>query len=148
MTSFRVFSVVTLLLLNLGVFLGDGLSTHNVSTRPAIVNVGAIFTFDSTIGRVAKVAIQEAVKDINADSTVLPGTTLVMEMRSSNCSGFLGMVGGKYVFLPNIADYVLCFKHMYGLVCSYYSVSFPKMQCLNVHKSDKKFTKHSAKPLI
>ncbi|PWA62557.1 glutamate receptor 3.3 [Artemisia annua] len=93
MTSFRVFSVVTLLLLNLGVFLGDGLSTHNVSTRPAIVNVGAIFTFDSTIGRVAKVAIQEAVKDINADSTVLPGTTLKMEMRSSNCSGFLGMVG-------------------------------------------------------
>lgn len=85
--------VWSLVLLNLGVSLTNGLSTHNASTRPAVVNVGAIFTFDSTIGKVAKVAIQEAVKDINENSTVLPGTTLRMEMRSSNCSGFLGMVG-------------------------------------------------------
>ncbi|XP_024990721.1 glutamate receptor 3.3 isoform X1 [Cynara cardunculus var. scolymus] len=86
-------SLVALVLLNLGVFLINGLSTHNASTRPAIVNIGAIFTFDSTIGKVAKVAIEEAVKDINANSTVLRGTKLRLEMRSSNCSGFLGMVG-------------------------------------------------------
>ncbi|KAI3745609.1 hypothetical protein L6452_08010 [Arctium lappa] len=86
-------SLVASLLLNLGVFLTNGLSTHNVSTRPAIVNIGAIFTFDSTIGKVAKVAIEEAVKDVNANSTVLRGTKLRLEMRSSNCSGFLGMVG-------------------------------------------------------
>lgn len=86
-------SLVASLLLNLGVFLTNGLSTHNASTRPAIVNIGAIFTFDSTIGKVAKVAIEEAVKDINANSTVLRGTKLRLEMRSSNCSGFLGMVG-------------------------------------------------------
>ncbi|KAL8211552.1 hypothetical protein R6Q57_005989 [Mikania cordata] len=80
-------------LLNLGIFLINGLSTHNASSRPSVVNVGAIFTFDSTIGRVAKVAIQEAIKDINENSTLLPGTTLRMDMKSSNCSGFLGMVG-------------------------------------------------------
>lgn len=81
--------VWSLVLLNLGV--------NGLNTRPAVVNVGAIFTFDSTIGKVAKIAIQEAVKDINENSTLLPGTQLRMEMRSSNCSGFLGMVGGKNI---------------------------------------------------
>ncbi|KAI3724699.1 hypothetical protein L2E82_36485 [Cichorium intybus] len=93
MTSVLLWNLVVTLLLNLGVFLTNGLTTHNASTRPAVVNIGAIFTFDSTIGRVAKVAIEEAVKDVNANSTVLHGTELRMEMRSSNCSGFLGMVG-------------------------------------------------------
>lgn len=92
MMSVLVWSFV---LLNSGVFLINGLTTHNHPTRPSVVNVGALFTFDSTIGRVAKVAIQQAVKDINENSTVLPGTTLRMDMRTSNCSGFLGMVGGK-----------------------------------------------------
>ncbi|XP_071701004.1 glutamate receptor 3.3-like [Rutidosis leptorrhynchoides] len=85
--------VWSLVLVNIGVYLTNAVSTHNASTRPAVVNVGAIFTFDSTIGKVAKVAVEEAVKDINENSTVLPGTTLKMEMKSSNCSGFLGMVG-------------------------------------------------------
>lgn len=87
-----VLVIWSLVLLNFGV---NGLTTHNASTRPAYVNVGAIFTFDSTIGKVAKVAIEQAVKDVNENPTVLPGTTLRMDMRSSNCSGFLGMVGGK-----------------------------------------------------
>ncbi|KAJ9541865.1 hypothetical protein OSB04_028371 [Centaurea solstitialis] len=85
--------LVASLLLNLGFFLTNGLSTHNASTRPPIVNIGAIFTFESTIGKVAKVAMEQAVKDINANSTVLRGTELRLDMRSSNCSGFLGMVG-------------------------------------------------------
>ncbi|XP_059278798.1 glutamate receptor 3.3 [Lycium ferocissimum] len=70
----------------------DGLSGNGTS-RPAVVNVGAIFTFDSTIGRVAKIAIQEAVKDVNSNSSVLQGTKLVVKLQNSNCSGFLGMVG-------------------------------------------------------
>ncbi|KAH6821359.1 glutamate receptor 3.3 [Perilla frutescens var. hirtella] len=76
--------------LSLGV-LSDGLSA-NASSRPAVVNVGAIFTLDSTIGRVAKVAIDEAVKDINANSSVLTGTKINVKFRDSNCSGFLGLV--------------------------------------------------------
>ncbi|KAJ0781710.1 putative periplasmic binding protein-like I [Helianthus annuus] len=94
MMSVLVWSLV--LLLNLDLNLGvDGLRTHNGSaaTRPAFVKVGAIFTFDSTIGKVAKVAIQQAVKDVNQNPSLLPGTMLQMDMRSSNCSGFLGMVG-------------------------------------------------------
>ncbi|KAJ9186317.1 hypothetical protein P3X46_001904 [Hevea brasiliensis] len=65
---------------------------RNVTSRPAIVNIGAIFSFDSTIGRVAKIAIQEAVKDVNANSSILHGTKLAVTMHSSNCSGFTGMV--------------------------------------------------------
>lgn len=69
-----------------------GFGSSNASSRPAVVNIGAIFTFDSTIGRVAKLAIQEAVKDVNSNSSILHGTELVVHMRTSNCSGFLGMV--------------------------------------------------------
>ncbi|XP_031477374.1 glutamate receptor 3.3-like [Nymphaea colorata] len=76
--------------LNPGAF-GDG-SGRNVSSRPAVVNVGAIFTFDSAIGRVAKIAIDAAVADINADSSVLRGIKLNVTLSDSNSSGFLGIV--------------------------------------------------------
>ncbi|XP_065880852.1 glutamate receptor 3.3 [Euphorbia lathyris] len=66
--------------------------SRNVTSRPAVVNIGAIFTFESTIGRVAKVAIDEAVKDVNANSSILRGTKLALQMHNSNCSGFTGMV--------------------------------------------------------
>ncbi|KAI9073699.1 hypothetical protein K1719_044363 [Acacia pycnantha] len=62
------------------------------SSRPAVVHIGALFTFDSTIGRVAKIALEEAVKDVNANASVLRGTKLVLTQQNSNCSGFLGMV--------------------------------------------------------
>lgn len=89
----RVFWIVLLSTLSLGALLSDGLSV-NGSSRPAVVNVGAIFTLDSTIGRVAKIAIDEAVKDINANSSVLKGSKYNVIFRNSNCSGFLGLVEG------------------------------------------------------
>ncbi|KAL5557698.1 hypothetical protein UlMin_033909 [Ulmus minor] len=64
----------------------------NVSSRPAVVNIGAMFTFDSTIGRVAKIAIEEAVKDVNSNSSILQGTKIVVKMKDTNCSGFIGMI--------------------------------------------------------
>ncbi|XP_057974475.1 glutamate receptor 3.3 isoform X2 [Malania oleifera] len=72
----------------------------NVSSRPAVVNVGAIFSFDSTIGKVAKIAIEEAVKDVNSNSSILHGTKLKVTMSNSNCSGFIGMVGAMQ-FMEN-----------------------------------------------
>ncbi|KAK7860643.1 glutamate receptor 3.3 [Quercus suber] len=77
------------LLLYVGVF-PYGFS-KNVS-RPTTVRIGAIFTFNSTIGRVAKIAMEEAVKDVNSNSSILPGTKLDLTMQDSNCSGFFGMV--------------------------------------------------------
>lgn len=66
--------------------------SRNATSRPAVVNIGAIFTSDSTIGRVATIAIEEAVKDVNANSSILHGTRLAITLHNSNCSGFTGMV--------------------------------------------------------
>lgn len=72
----------------------------NVSSRsrPAVVNIGAIFMYESTIGRVAKLAIEEAVKHVNSNSSVLGGTKLVIEMQNSNCSGY-NFIFPKYSLL-------------------------------------------------
>ncbi|KAG6515240.1 glutamate receptor 3.4-like isoform X1 [Zingiber officinale] len=60
--------------------------------RPASVNIGAVFAFDSIIGRAAKVAIEAAVADVNNDSSILRGTRLNLIMKDTKCSVFLGSV--------------------------------------------------------
>lgn len=62
------------------------------NSRPSFVNIGAIFTFDSSIGKVAKLAMEQAVKDVNSNSSILHSTQLVLHMQTSNCSGFDGMI--------------------------------------------------------
>ncbi|KAK9164898.1 hypothetical protein Scep_000089 [Stephania cephalantha] len=78
------------LILSLVVF-SNGVSS-NVSSRPATVNFGAVITFDSKLGRVAKIAIEEAVKDVNSNSRILGGTKLAVKMVDSNASGFIGLI--------------------------------------------------------
>ena len=67
----------------------------NISTRPSVVNVGAILAYKSTIGKVAKVAIEAAIEDVNSDPTVLAGTKIQLTMQDSNYDGFLGIVESK-----------------------------------------------------
>jgi ionotropic glutamate receptor len=64
------------------------------AARPSEVAVGALFTYDSTIGRAARLAIELAVDDVNADRTVLAGTHLNLLAQDTNCSGFLGTIEG------------------------------------------------------
>lgn len=88
-------------LLSLGIFcclMSTVLST-NSTTKPKVVNIGALFTFNSTIGRVAKVAISAAVNDVNNDPTVLNGTKLVAEMQDTKCNAFDGIIQGMYNLL-------------------------------------------------
>ncbi|KAA8526501.1 hypothetical protein F0562_008296 [Nyssa sinensis] len=61
--------------------------------RPAVVNVGAVFTFNSVIGRAAKLALEAAVFDINADPSILNGTELKLIMKDANCNVFMGSIG-------------------------------------------------------
>ncbi|XLR50207.1 hypothetical protein HN51_000889 [Arachis hypogaea] len=69
------------------------ISNNNVPTRPITINIGAILSFNSTIGRVAKVAIQAAVDDINSNATILNGTKLNISMQDTKfSSGFLGII--------------------------------------------------------
>ncbi|CAO2036246.1 unnamed protein product [Urochloa humidicola] len=65
---------------------------QNVSVGPDVVNIGVLCAFNSTIGRVAKVAIAAAINDINNDSSILSGTKLVAQMQDTNYSGFIGIV--------------------------------------------------------
>ncbi|GAB2228718.1 hypothetical protein Droror1_Dr00022841 [Drosera rotundifolia] len=71
----------------------DSLSLYD-SSRPKSVNVGALITFDSVIGRAMRPAIQAAVDDVNVDSSVLQGTRLEVFFHDTNCSGFFGIVDG------------------------------------------------------
>lgn len=63
-------------------------------SRPTSVTIGAMFTFDSVIGRAAQAAIAAAVDDVNADLNVLAGTKLNIIMVDTTCSGFLGIIEG------------------------------------------------------
>ncbi|CAN8295511.1 unnamed protein product [Cochlearia groenlandica] len=68
-------------------------SSLSPSERPSSVNVGALFTYDSFIGRAAKPAFKAAMDDVNADQTVLKGIKLNIVFQDSNCSGFIGTMG-------------------------------------------------------
>ncbi|KAL6603169.1 hypothetical protein ACP70R_043530 [Stipagrostis hirtigluma subsp. patula] len=70
--------------------------------RPSEVAVGALFTFDSTIGRAARLAIELAVDDVNADRTVLAGTKMNLISGDTNCSGFLGTVEALQLMEKNV----------------------------------------------
>lgn len=72
--------------------------TVTAAAPPSEVAVGALFTYDSTIGRAARLAIELAVDDVNADRTVLAGTRLNLLAQDTNCSGFLGTVEGWLFF--------------------------------------------------
>ena len=72
-----------------------GLNVPVSCERPAVVNMGAIVTYDSVIGRVAKAAIEAAVADVNSDKNVLGGTRLNLIMQDSNCNAFMGAIRGN-----------------------------------------------------
>lgn len=69
------------------------------SQMPQVVNLGAVFAFDSVIGRAAKIALETAVSDVNADPTILKGTKLRLLMEDSGCNVFRGSLGGTVTVL-------------------------------------------------
>lgn len=86
-------------LLLLFMVLCDGSSSSglvtNVTTRPKVLNIGSIFTFDSVIGKIAKQAITIAVEDVNSNPHILNGTKLSLKMQNTKSSDFLGIVEGR-----------------------------------------------------
>lgn len=88
-----------------------GQGSIEAASRPAVVNVGAMFAAGSINGRVLKIAIEAARNDVNSDPSILRQTKLSISFHNSNYSGFLGLVGGKFFFLA------LCFYYKNSL-CS------------------------------
>lgn len=68
------------------------------------VNIGAIFTLKTINGKVASIAMNAAVDDVNSDPTILPGRKLVLSFHDSNFSGFLSIVGAlQYMEIDIVA---------------------------------------------
>ncbi|KAG8387018.1 hypothetical protein BUALT_Bualt03G0209500 [Buddleja alternifolia] len=67
-------------------------NSSSVSEEPKIVNIGALFTFNSAIGKSAKPALVAAIEDVNSDSNILNNTKLNLILQDTNCSGFLGTI--------------------------------------------------------
>lgn len=78
-----------------GCFADQGINNTTVSSKPDVVNIASILTFDSIIGKVSKIALQAAIEDVNNDPTILNGTKLKITLHDSNYSGFLSMMEGK-----------------------------------------------------
>ncbi|KAK6159707.1 hypothetical protein DH2020_003088 [Rehmannia glutinosa] len=78
--------------------------SDEISTRPEVVNIGAIFSFGTINGKVAKIAMKAAVEDVNSDPNILGRTKILLSMHDSNYSGFLGIIGGlQYMETDTIA---------------------------------------------
>jgi ionotropic glutamate receptor len=69
------------------------------AARPTNITIGALFAFDSVIGRSARTAIQLAVDDVNRDPTVLSGTNLSVIFQDTKCSGFVATIQGTSLSL-------------------------------------------------
>lgn len=74
----------------------EAVTTQNtkVPSKPSVVRLGALFTINSVIGRSAKPAILAAIKDVNDDTTILPGIKMEVILYDTDCSGFSGTVKG------------------------------------------------------
>ncbi|KAF8405568.1 hypothetical protein HHK36_010475 [Tetracentron sinense] len=88
-----------------------GVLSHGVS-RPAVVNIGAIFTFDTINGRVAKIAMNAAVEDVNSNPSFLGGSKLNITMHDSNYSGFMGIIGDNLILVILIPLLITALQYM------------------------------------
>ncbi|CAM0146167.1 unnamed protein product [Urochloa decumbens] len=70
----------------------DNQNGTGIPARPAEVRIGALFTFDSVIGKAVRPAVELAVAHVNADPSILRGTKLSVLMQDTNCSGFVGTI--------------------------------------------------------
>lgn len=92
--------------------------SEEAALRPNVVNVGAIFSFDTTNGKVAKFAMKAAEDDINSDPSILGGRKLSVALHDSNYSSFLGFIGG--ILFP-ISSYFQLFSSVYVRLISFIS---------------------------
>ncbi|XP_011022198.1 PREDICTED: glutamate receptor 3.6-like [Populus euphratica] len=78
------------------VFISNGLSSNGIglndTARPKVVKIGALLNFNTIVGKVAKVAIEAAVEDVNNNNTILGETKLQVAMHDTKNSSFLGML--------------------------------------------------------
>ncbi|TKY57556.1 Glutamate receptor 3.2 [Spatholobus suberectus] len=95
---------MNLLCLTLTLILLHGASRVGASRHDDVVKIGAIFTLKTINGRVSKIAIQAAEKDVNSDPRILGGRKLSITIHDSNFSGFLSFIGAlKFLMTDTVA---------------------------------------------
>ncbi|KAL5557358.1 hypothetical protein UlMin_039594 [Ulmus minor] len=62
------------------------------TTRPQVVNVGALICLNSAIGKIAKLAFDTAIEEVNSHPSILKGTTLKVATQDTKTSDFLGIL--------------------------------------------------------
>lgn len=74
---------------------------HNTS-RPDIVNIGALFSFNTSVGKIIKIALEAAVDDVNSDPNILGKTKLKLSLQEdSKYRGFLSIAEGmSFIMSP------------------------------------------------
>ncbi|XP_019185479.1 PREDICTED: glutamate receptor 3.6-like [Ipomoea nil] len=72
-------------------YLCEGVNS-TLSARPSVLNIGCILTLRSDVGKITKLVIETAVKDINSNPAVLGGTKLNVTILDNNSSGLMGIV--------------------------------------------------------
>ncbi|KAL8238232.1 hypothetical protein R6Q59_019313 [Mikania micrantha] len=77
-------------------------SSSSSSTEQKVVNIGALLTVNSVIGRSVKPAIIAAVDDVNSDPSILGGTHLNLILQDTNCSGFIGTIEALELMEKNV----------------------------------------------
>ncbi|KMZ65154.1 Glutamate receptor [Zostera marina] len=82
----------TLLVYSLCVLAVSGNKSSHII--PSSVNIGVLLSFNSTIGRVAKPAIEAAVEAVNSNENILSRTRLNMVMKDTKCDRMIGMIEG------------------------------------------------------
>lgn len=65
------------------------------STVPKVINIGAVLSSSTHIGKAAKVAINAAVDDVNSDPNTLVGTNFKLQMQDNNYSGITTIAESK-----------------------------------------------------
>ncbi|CAJ2635939.1 unnamed protein product [Trifolium pratense] len=62
------------------------------STVPPVVNIGVLYSFNTSVGRIVKIAVEAAVADINSDTSILGNTKLNLSLQEdSKYRGFLSI---------------------------------------------------------
>ncbi|KAI9128384.1 hypothetical protein K1719_001377 [Acacia pycnantha] len=79
-------------------------ASREVASNPEVVHIGAIITFKTINGRVSKVAIKAAEKDVNSDPRILGGRKLSITLHDANFNGFLSFIGAlKFLGRDSVA---------------------------------------------
>lgn len=96
-----VWVVMVLVVLSNGWFSSNGVVAMDNSTVPAFVNIGVLYSFNTSVGRIVKIAVDAAVHDVNSDPSILGKTELRVSLQEdSKYRGFLSIAEGMLLCSP------------------------------------------------